>query len=154
MNKRKVANDYTIRLDNQIYQLLPPAWPGLRCGWVTVEKRLNGSLHIRFRGHYLKYKALGSAKDLGALPPDPRSLSHSRTPTEAQRQGCATDAAQPSAVSPANERSGRTPAEPCPPEGEKKHTVKEPYRSGPNHPWRKFRSERIIKQEDILTLAK
>ena len=152
--KRTVANDYTIRLDNQIYQLLPPALPGLRGGKVTVEKRLNGSLHIRFRSHYLKYKALGSAKDMGALPPNPRSLSHERTPAEAQRQGCATDAAQPSAVSPANGRSGCTPAEPCPPEGGQEHTVKESYRPGPNHPWRKFRIKRIIKHEDILTLAK
>ncbi len=152
--KRKVANDYTIRLDNQMYQLLSPAWPGLRCGWVTVESRPDGSLHIRFRGHYLKYKALGLAKSPGALPPNPRSLSHSRTPAEAQRQGCAIDAAQPSAVRPANGRSGRTPAEPYPPEGEKEHTVRESYRPGPNHPWRKFRIRRIIKHEDILTLAK
>lgn len=152
--KRKVANDYTIRFGNRIYQLLPPARPGLRGGSVTVEKRLDGSLHIRFRGHYLKYKALGLAKSPGALPPNPRSLSHSRTPAEAQRQGCAIDAAQPSAVRPANGRSGRTPAEPYPPEGEKEHTVRESYRPGPNHPWRKFRIRRIIKHEDILTLAK
>ena len=44
---RKVANDYTIRFDNTIYQLLPPARPGLRGGWVIVEQRLNGTRHIR-----------------------------------------------------------------------------------------------------------
>lgn len=160
--KRNVTNDYTIRLDNRIYQLLPPAWPGLRGGRVTIERRLNGSpprgpksLHIRFKDHYLKYKALGSAKNLGALPPDPRSLSHAGITAEADKpKGCAAEAAQPSAVYPANGRSGRTPAEPCLPEGEKEHTVKEPYRPGPNHPWRKFRIKRTIKQEDILTLAK
>jgi transposase len=48
--KRKVANDYTIRLDNQVYQLLPPALPGLRGGMVTVERRLDGSLRLRFQG--------------------------------------------------------------------------------------------------------
>ncbi|MFA6135233.1 MAG: ISNCY family transposase, partial [Phycisphaerae bacterium] len=47
--RRKVANDYTIRLDNQVYQLLKPALPGQRGGWVIVEKRLDSSLHIRFK---------------------------------------------------------------------------------------------------------
>ena len=27
--QRKVHNDYTIRLNNQVYQVLPPAYPGL-----------------------------------------------------------------------------------------------------------------------------
>ena len=53
---RRVANDYTIRYDNQTYQLLPPAYPGLRGGQVTVEERLDGSRHIRFQDHYLQYQ--------------------------------------------------------------------------------------------------
>ena len=85
-DKRHVTNDYTIRLDNQIYQLLPPALPGLRGGRVTVETWLDGSLHLQFKGHYLKFKALGPAKNSGALPPNPRSLSHVQTPAEAQRR--------------------------------------------------------------------
>ena len=52
---RTVGNDYTIRYDNQIYQLLPPVYPGLRRGQVIVEERLDGSRHIRFKNHYLKY---------------------------------------------------------------------------------------------------
>ena len=71
-----------------------------------------------------------------------------------QQEGCASDAAQPSAVHPANGRSGRTPAEPCLPKGGQKPAVKEPYRPAQNHPWRKFRSKHIIKQEGISTLAK
>ena len=67
--KRHVTNDYTIRLDNQLYQLLPPALPGLRGGKVTAQKRADGTLHLCFQGRYLKYKALGSAKASGALPP-------------------------------------------------------------------------------------
>jgi hypothetical protein len=136
-DKRKVTNDYTIRLDNQFYQLLPPALPGLRGGWVTVEKRLDGSLHLRFKGHYLKYKALGRAKASGALPPPPRSLAHERTPAEGRKkEGQAAQAARPSAVRPAVGRSGRTPAEPCPPKG--KETLPQPttYRPPPDHPWR------------------
>jgi hypothetical protein len=133
-DKRKVTNDYTIRLDNQFYQLLPPALPGLRGGWVTVEKRLNGSMHLRFKGRYLKYKALGSAKASGALPPNPRSLSLERTPADGRKkEGQAAATAQPSAVSPAVGRSGRTPAEPCLPKGQ---TIV-PHRPSPEHPWRK-----------------
>jgi hypothetical protein len=50
--KRRVSNDYTIRLDNQIYQLLPPALPQERGDWVTVERRLDGTLHVRLRDTY------------------------------------------------------------------------------------------------------
>ena len=153
-DKRKVANDYTIRLDSVIYQLLPPAWPGLRGGEVIIEKRLDGSLHILFKGRYLKYEALGSAKASGALPPDPRSLSPVRTPAEAQSEGHAIAVAQPSAVSPAPGRSGRTPAEPCLPKGGEETTVNQPWRPPPEHPWRKFRLKRPGAKPDILTLAK
>jgi hypothetical protein len=67
-DKRKVANDYTIRLNNQVYQLLKPALPGLRCGWVTVEHRLDGTLQIRFKKRYLGYHRIGPAGRTGALP--------------------------------------------------------------------------------------
>ena len=142
--RRKVANDYTIRFDNTIYQLLPPARPGLRGGWVIVEQRLDGIRHIRFKGKYLKYEQIGSASRPGALPPDPRSLSHPGIPAEANKpKGCATEAAQPSAVYPAVGRSGRTPAEPCPPDGEEKSTVHGTYRPPASHPWRRpFKKKR------------
>ena len=153
-DKRKVANDYTIRLDNQLYQLLPPAWPGLRGGKVTIEKRPKG-LRIRFKGRYLKYKACGPTKASGALPPNPRSLSHSGITAEAtEPKGHAAEAAQPSAVYPAAGCSGRTPAEPYLPDGTEEAISKEPWRPAPDHPWRKFRIKRTSKQEDILTVAK
>ncbi len=148
-HKRKVANDYTIRLDNVTYQLLPPAMPGLRGGRVTVERRLDGSLHIRFKGRYLKYKALG------ALPPDPRSLPLERTPAGVdKKEGHAADAAQPSAVRPAAGRSGRTPAEPCPPDDTHQPTVKRTRRPPPEHPWRKFRLPRSKPNRTVLSDAK
>jgi transposase len=51
---RQVANDYTIRLDNRLLQIQSAdIWPGLRGGTVRVEKRLDGSLAIRFRNRYL-----------------------------------------------------------------------------------------------------
>jgi len=139
---RKVANDYTIRFDNTIYQLLPPARPGLRGGWVTVEKRADKSLHIRFKGRYLKYKLAPSASASGALPPNPRSLLLGRTPAEHEK-GDAVAAAPPSAVRSTAGRSGRTPAEPCLSDDEKKSTAKTPYRPPSTHPWRKpFKEKR------------
>ena len=66
---RFVGNDYTIRFHNRLYQVHKPALPGLRQGWVVMEERLDGSLAIRFREHYLKYT------DLGVVPPKSRSLS-------------------------------------------------------------------------------
>lgn len=137
--KRKVANDYTIRLDNRIYQLLPPVYGGLRGGRVITEKRLDGRLHIRFQGHYLKYKLLPLLAASGALPPNPRSLSPGQTPAEGQEEGPAAKATRPSAVRPASGRSGRTPAEPCPPKGTKTLPAKVPHRRPPEHPWNKFR---------------
>ncbi len=91
----------------------------------------------------------------GALPPDPRSLSLERTPADQRKKkGQAVTAAGPSAVRPAVGRSGRTPAEPYPPNGQEELTIKEPWRPPLEHPWRKFRIKRQAKQEDILTLAK
>jgi transposase InsO family protein len=136
---RRVSNDYTIRLDNRIYQLPPPAWPGLRGGQVTVERRLDGALRIRFKGQYLKYKALPLPAPLGALPPAPRSLPPGGIPAEAPKpKGCAVETTQPSAVHPVVGRSGRTPAEPCPPNGTDQAIRKQPWRPPPEHPWRKF----------------
>ena len=142
-DQRHVANDYTIRRDNQMYQLLPPALPGLRGGRVTVEKRLDGSLHMRFKGHDLKYKALGPAKPSGALPPNPRSLPHVQTPAEdRKRKGPAAVATRPSAVCLAPGRSGRTPAEPYPPKGKSTVPRTKTCRPPPEHPWRRSLSNR------------
>jgi transposase InsO family protein len=155
---RTVSNDYTIRLHNVLYQLLPPAWPGLRGGKVIVEHRLDGSLHIRFGKRYLKYQTLGPAtpgRSLGALPPDPRSLSPwQMTAPATQSEGRTDKAAQPCAVHPTAGRSGRTPAEPYPPDGEQDPSIKQPSRPGPEHPWRKPWKNPPNAKQDILTLAK
>lgn len=133
---RVVANDYTIRLANEIYQLLPPARPGLRGGTVIAEQRLDGTMHLRFKGKYLKYEPLGRADGAGALPPAPRGLSPQRTPAETD-EGCAAAATQPSAVRSTARRSGCSPAEPCPPASAEESTAKTPRRPAANHPWRK-----------------
>ena len=154
---RTVASDYTIRLRNVLYQLLPPAWPGLRGGKVIVEKRLDGSLHIRFGKRYLKYERIGpvrAGRSLVALPPDPRSLPPSpMTAPAAQSEGHADHPTQPCAVHRTAGRSGRTPAEPCPPDGNEQTTTKEPWRPPASHPWRKPFIRRTRKP-DISTLPR
>jgi len=136
--RRKVTNDYTIRFQNRIYQILPPPWPGLRGGRVTVEQRLDGSLHVRFKARYLSYEVLGGAKAAGALPPRPRSLTHWQTPAHPTgKKGPAALTAEPCAVRLTSGCSGRTPAEPCPPEGAESLPRQRPCRPAPDHPWRK-----------------
>jgi transposase InsO family protein len=54
---RQVANDYTIRLDGEIYQIdRTQIRPGLRGSNVRVESRLDGSVAVRFAGRYLLVK--------------------------------------------------------------------------------------------------
>ena len=51
---RQVANDYTIRFENKLYQIARASVSaGLRGGIVRVEKRLDGTLAVRFRDCYL-----------------------------------------------------------------------------------------------------
>jgi hypothetical protein len=154
--KRRVANDYTIRLDNQVYQLLKPALPGERRGWVIVEKRLDGSMQIRFKQTYLAYHQIGPA-DRAGLCPAPRSLSLGRTPAGGnKKEGQAYATARPSAVRPAPGRSGRTPAEPCPPKGKQSLPHSPTPRPRPGQAWmRNFRLRGSPpKKADILILAK
>ena len=62
--ERVVSNDYTIRFENRIYQLHKPAYPGERGGRVVIERRLDGTMAIRFRGHTLSYSEVtASAKE-------------------------------------------------------------------------------------------
>lgn len=129
---RSVARDYTICYRKRVYQLLPPAWPGLCKNEVIVEERLDGTMHIRFKQRYLAFKPLASpaapasAGEAGAPPPDPRSLSNEPIPAEGgkakskrkgrgqARPGAKADA---SAVHRTGGLSGRTPALPCLPAG-------------------------------------
>jgi hypothetical protein len=140
--QRTVANDYTIRLENQVYQLLPPVWPGERKGKVVVEKRLDGSMKIRFKGRYLEYKKISGGMNPGALPPDPRSLA--RLPIPAEGEGRSAQALRPTAVHRADRRSGRTPALPCPSVSKSCGRGKGAYRPVPSHPWRNHGRDRTL----------
>ena len=76
--ERTVTNDYTIRFEKKTWQLLPPAWPGQRGGKVTVERRLDGSMAVRFKKRYLEFRACPTGPrrlPSGALPPNPRLVN-------------------------------------------------------------------------------
>jgi Homeodomain-like domain len=139
--QRVVSNDYTIRFANRLYQLDQPIYPGERGGKVTIELRVDGTMAIRLGDRYLNYHEI-VAQDAalgGSAPQTPRSLAHVRPTPEGEDKG--DDASQKKApspgVKPTTRRSGRTPAEPYPPDGEKKPTKKGPHRPSATHPWRK-----------------
>jgi Helix-turn-helix domain len=133
---RGVANDYTIRLDNRTYQLLPPAWPGERGGQVVVEKRLDGSMKVRFKRRYLEYRKI-EVEGLAAPGGEPLSLTPGPIPAVPKAKGPASVKAGSSAVHRTAGRSGRTPALPYPPGGKSCGTSTQAWRPAPNHPWRK-----------------
>lgn len=148
---RVVANDYTIRFENRVYQLLPPTLAGQRGGKVTVQKRADGSIHLQFKQMYLKFRSApqdpppieAAVANLGAPPPDPRSLSLKPIPVidAAQRRRKEKDPATQMTgsitVHRTGGRSGRTPAEPCPAAGKSCGRSKSAWRPAPSHPWRK-----------------
>lgn len=52
---RQVHNDYTVQLDGKLYRIeRASVCPGLRGGIVRVERRLDGSMAVRFRERYLQ----------------------------------------------------------------------------------------------------
>jgi len=96
---RTVTNDYTIQYENQRYQIeRAGVQPGLRGDKVWVERRLDGTLALRWRGQYLPYHAVPAAA-AGAAPggsaplarPAPRrgpapAKAHQPTPDHPWRQ--------------------------------------------------------------------
>lgn len=139
--ERVVSNDYTVRFANRHYQLDKPIYPGERGGKVTIELRLDGTMAIRFGEHYLHYHEIVARDPAlgGSAPQTPRSLAHWRpTPEgETQQDDASSKEASSPGVKPTNGRSGRTPAEPYPPVGEKEATKKGPCRPRADHPWRR-----------------
>ncbi len=84
VESRVVMNDYTLRLEGQSYQMARAGIvAGLRGSRVRVEKRLDGTVAVRFRNHYLPIRRCEVPS--AALAADP----------EAQRQAPST--APPSA---------------------------------------------------------
>jgi hypothetical protein len=143
--ERVVSNDYTVRWHNRIYQVGKPVYTGLRGGRVVVELRLDGSMALRFGGKYLKFTEVAAGSTAGGSAPGPPEFGASAADA---RQGgeagpAADKAAGPGGVHPAARRSGRTPAEPYPPDGGAEDSGKGPWRPAAEHPWRRaFKGKR------------
>jgi transposase len=135
---RVVANDYTIRFQNRFYQLLKPIYPGERGGRVVIETRLDGSMAIRFGSHYLKYREVTPSAPVGGSAPKPPEFSALAADAIAEDRDRDSQAeARSPGVQPTGGRSGRTPAEPYPPDGEGDDTHKSAKGPAKDHPWRK-----------------
>jgi hypothetical protein len=135
-SERVISNDYTIRFRNRFFQLLKPAYPGERGGRVVIEERLDGTLAIRFKGHYLHYEEI-TLPDQCCEATQPESNSGEPVRGEAKSERGAREPSRSSGMRPTAGRSGRTPAEPYPPDGEAKDTANSSRRPAENHPWRK-----------------
>ncbi len=67
---RTVTNDYTISYDSTHYQIARDSVvAGLRGGKVIVERRLDGSVHVRLRDRYLTVTALPPPQPQAAAEP-------------------------------------------------------------------------------------
>jgi len=139
--ERVVSNDYVVRYANRHFQLLKPIYPGQRGGRVVIEERLDGSRVIRFGKHILNYEELPRAEALGGSAPKPPefdALAADASGDAPSKTGRSTaKAPRPAGIPPTAGRSGRTPAEPCPPDGEAKDTADSRKRPAKDHPWRK-----------------
>ena len=142
--ERVVANDYTIRFRNRFYQLLKPVYPGERGGRVVIELRLDGTMAVRFRGHYLNYQEVAATQRPGGSAPRPPEFSALAADASGAEEGPAPGAGTgPAGIQPTGGRSGRTPAEPYPPAGGGNHTAQGQRRPAEDHPWRKpFKRQR------------
>lgn len=148
---RVVDNDYTVSFHNRCLQIEPPAWPGLRRGKVILEERLDGSLAMRFGERYLRFREIPGRRTKGqgdvaasvaalggSAPQTPRSLALLRPTPGGKNKDRVTQGTRSSGVQPTVRRSGRTPAEPYPPNGKAKVKKKKPNCPAKNHPWRTF----------------
>lgn len=141
--KRAVMNDYTFRFANRIYQLHPPAQPGLRGGQVILEQRSEGTMKVRFKKKYLPFSEVDSEQvAILGLCPKPRSLAHGLIPvSKASKSNLKANDPMKSSTGPltvhqADLRSGCTPAEPCLQVGKSCGRSKHAWRPAANHPWR------------------
>jgi transposase len=86
---RQVNNDYTIRFEGKLYQIArADVRTGLRGAMVRVEQRLDGTLAVRFREHWLTVSECAVKPKKASEAPQPASKpSKPRQPSEAMRRG-------------------------------------------------------------------
>ena len=84
VEERVVTPDYTIRYQEKIYQIAgAEVRAGLRGGRVRVERRLDGSLAVKFRKHYV---SMAECQLRSKVPPPPKPAAASKkAPSKAGR---------------------------------------------------------------------
>lgn len=112
-DERRVANDYTIRWNNRIFQIGKPAYTGLRGGRVTVAAGLDGNLALLFKGKKLNFHEIAERN---------QSKGNGKT------------------VKIKNARRAALPTgEPTSPPGTQTNQHRKPWVPPPDHPWRRFK---------------
>lgn len=71
--KRALRNDFTIRHNKKLYQILDMPG-GIRTKYVFVEERLNGKLYINYNGFSLKYRLIDVKPPKPKEPYKPRRI--------------------------------------------------------------------------------
>ena len=78
---RQVRNDYTLRLDNELYQIeLQAVVSGLRGTNVRVERRLDGAVAVRYGEKYLPVKQCAPAEKKTPAPKQAGTAAKRRQP--------------------------------------------------------------------------
>ena len=89
---RQVTSDYTMRKDGKVYRIgRASIVPGLRGGAVRVEQRLDGSMAVRFRSHWLEVEHCEPRPKRAAA--EPKKVSVRKAPPESKAATAARTAA-------------------------------------------------------------
>jgi transposase len=84
VEERVVTNDYTIRYGGRFYQIgRAEIRPGLRGGVVRVERRLDGTIGVRFRDRYLKVTLCAARPERS----EPRQIETAARNSSVQNKG-------------------------------------------------------------------
>lgn len=90
VESRQVASDYTVRFEGQLYGISRrDVRTGLRGGMVRVEKRLDGTVAMRFQQHWLTVTVCEPRPKAAAVPLEPQARGRRRKPpkpSEAMRR--------------------------------------------------------------------
>lgn len=89
--ERVVSNDYVVRFENRLYQLLPPVYPGERGGRVVVEVRRDGAVVIRFGKRELPYRVILATPRGKAVESAPKTTGGKPTQRNTKRSKPSAD---------------------------------------------------------------
>jgi transposase len=143
---RRVNNDYTVQVDGVAWQIeRGEITGGLRAGQVIVERRLDGSMRLRWGDRYLRYHRAPTTCRIA-----PQSVTEAEK-IEAAKKG--RKSPTPAGVGGAPLRAGslRSPALHCAPPTPAIPKPRHQHTPSPDHPWKK-RTFLLCRKPDIPTL--